>query len=99
MTSNPSRGIGRLARELATDPMNIARLADSLAERQLIETRADPAGARHRPLYPTAAGQRLAVVIVDRAAKDEAQVASQLGPDAYAALLHGLTRLVQTHRP
>jgi DNA-binding MarR family transcriptional regulator len=99
VTSNPGRGIRRLARELATDPMNIARLADSLAERQLIETRADPAGARHRALYPTAADQRLAVVIMDRVAKDEEQVASQLGTDAYAALLHGWTRLVQTHRP
>lgn len=38
VNSNPGRGIRGLALQLATDPMNIVRPADSLAEQQLIET-------------------------------------------------------------
>lgn len=59
----------------------------------------DPADASRRPLCLTVAGQSIAAVIINRAAEDEEQVASQLGPDAYAALFDGLTRLAQTHRP
>ena len=52
VSGHPGRGIRLLARKLATDLMNVQRLADSLAHRQLLETRVDPADARRRPLYP-----------------------------------------------
>ncbi len=99
VTCNPGRGVRALARRLATDPMNVVRLVDSLVERQLIEVRPDPTDARRRPLYPTTTGQDLASVIITRAAHDEGQVASRLGPEAYSSLVDGLTELIRTHRP
>lgn len=98
VSSHPGRGIRQLARKLATDPMNVQRLADSLADRQLLETRVDPADARRRPLYPTTAGQRLAAVITDRAARAEKHLADQLGSDTYKVLLDGLTQLAHDDR-
>jgi hypothetical protein len=42
VSGHPGRGIRQLVRKLATDLMNVQRLADSLAHRQLLETRVDP---------------------------------------------------------
>jgi DNA-binding MarR family transcriptional regulator len=98
VSGHPGRGIRLLARKLATDLMNVQRLADSLAHRQLLETRVDPPDARRRPLYPTTAGQLLAVVITDRAVRAEKHLADQLGSDTYKMLLDGLTRLTHDDR-
>lgn len=95
VASDPGLGVREIARRLATDPMNVARLADGLHGRKLIETLPDPADARRRPLHPTSAGRGLAAELDDRAEEQERRLASELGEPAYDALLDGLTRLAE----
>ncbi|MBI1758824.1 MAG: winged helix-turn-helix transcriptional regulator [Actinobacteria bacterium] len=98
VTNQPGSGIRQLARQLATDPMNVQRIAEGLTGRGLLESRADPADARRRPLHPTVAGRHLATTIVERSAAVEEQLAGELGGDTYAVLLDGLARLARLAR-
>ncbi len=95
----PGGGIRELARHLVNDPMVVQRLADTLVDKGLLETRADPTDARRRPLYLTAAGQQLAAIIIDRAAHAEQQLKVHLGQDTYLALMDALSRLVASDGP
>ena len=95
IASEPGLGVREIARRLATDPMNVARLADGLHGRKLIETLPDPADARRRPLHPTSAGRHLATELDVRAQEQERRLAAELGEPAYDALLDGLARLAE----
>lgn len=98
VTQRPGGGIRELARDMVNDPMIVQRLADTLVDRGLLETRADPTDARRRPLYLTAAGQELVAIIIERAAHDEQQIKVQLGQRTYEALMKGLQCLVDSDR-
>lgn len=95
IAGEPGLGVREIARRLATDPMNVARLADGLHDRELIETLPDPADARRRPLHPTSAGRALATELGDRAEAQDRRLAAELGEPAYDALLDGLGRLAE----
>lgn len=94
IAAEPGRGVRHLARALGTDPMNVQRIGETLAEAGLIEVRRDPGDARRRPLYPTGEGSRCARLLARRARHAERQLAARLGEPHYQALLLGLRRLL-----
>jgi DNA-binding MarR family transcriptional regulator len=98
VSRRPGGGIRELARHMVNDPMIVQRLADTLVDKGLVETRADPTDARRRPLYLTVVGKQLAAVIIDRAADAEQQLKVRLGGDSYISLMDALSRLVEIDR-
>jgi DNA-binding MarR family transcriptional regulator len=94
IAAQPGSGVRRLARDLGTDPMNVQRVAETLAAAGLCEPRHDPVDARRRPLYPTEKGRHLARAVTHRAERAEQDLIDALGAERYHALLGGLDALV-----
>ena len=98
ITAQPGLGIRQLARTLGTDPMNALRVATSLVDLGLCESRRDLEDARRRPFFPTDKGSHLASEIARRAACVERELIDALGPESYARLLSNLQALVDLDR-
>ncbi len=94
IAAQPGSGVRRLARDLGTDPMNVQRVAETLAAAGLCEPRQDPFDARRRPLYPTKKGRHLARAVAHRAERAEQDLIDTLGAERHHALLAGLDALV-----
>jgi DNA-binding MarR family transcriptional regulator len=93
VASHPGQGIRELARSLGTDPMNVWRLAETLAHRGLVESTSDPSDRRRRCLEVTDGGNLLAQELTLRAARTEKDLARALGTATYDWLMQTLSRL------
>lgn len=92
----PGVGVRGLARQLGTDPMNAWRLAESLIARELVSREHVPSDRRRRALCLTPQGLALATEVEARARAQDRELATMLGNEAYAALMHGLVAVLQS---
>lgn len=86
-------GVRRLARSLATDPMNAKHVADRLEAGGLVASEADPTDRRTRRLRPTQRGSELATELRARAGEQEDWMREVLGADGTEALVEALVSL------
>lgn len=93
VAQRPGCGLRELARRMNTDAMNAKRLADHLQRAGLVKSEADPRHRQRRVLRPTGAGAGLAAELERRAAAQQRQLATLIGPAEVAHLLTLLDRV------